>query len=88
MKKQVQHLKVGDILTSGDEVIEAPFDSINCPSGKCNLVIRYKSGAQVRRQWWKRTEVATKDPVLFPGIPPQPPRSSNTSFNYSGDSRL
>lgn len=65
MKKLVKDLSVGDILTSGDVVVEAPFDSCNCPAGKCNIGIRYLSGTVAVRQWNKRTVVGIKVAKIF-----------------------
>lgn len=89
MKKLVRDLSVGDILSSGCEVIEAPFDSCNCPVGKCNIGIRYKSGTTTIRQWNKRTEVTVKVKHVYrdPGMPQQQP-SRSPDFDYWGMSRL
>lgn len=101
MQKQVRDLVVGDILTSGCEVIEAPFDSVRCPKGKCNIGIKHTSGTCVIRQWWKSTVVGVKEKAVFktdlsifkidsfrdPGLPPQS-FGRSPDFDYWGGSRL
>lgn len=89
VRRMVKDLKVGDVLTSGDTVIEAPFDSVHCPAGKCNIGIQYISGIRKVQQWNKRTEVGIKEAHVYrdPGMPRQQPNPS-PDFDYWGMSRL
>lgn len=57
MKKLVKDLNVGDILKGSNYlIVEAPFDSVNCPKGKVNLGIKTVLGAKIV-QWNKNTEI-------------------------------
>jgi hypothetical protein len=58
MRKQVQDLKVGDILAStGAKVIIAPSAGLRTPAGKVELGLEYPNGQQVMRTWQKNMPI-------------------------------
>lgn len=58
--KRVYQLVKGDILTSGTEILEAPYDSVKTPRGKTNLTVKYPNGTVRSVQWGKSTTVGVK----------------------------
>jgi hypothetical protein len=60
MKKQVKDLQIGDILSSGAEIIERPFDAIGLKSNQRKIGIKYPGGISKIQIWNKYTTVTIR----------------------------
>ena len=57
--KEAQHLKKGDIITSGDEVVSVSAGA-KTPAGKVEVTLKTKSGSTKTSTWGKTTKVGVK----------------------------
>jgi len=71
IRKQVQDLKVGDILMgSGAKIISAPSIGINTPDGKAEVGVEYPNGKKKLQLWGKYTVVGLKREASPNEMPP------------------
>ena len=57
--KEAQHLKKGDIITSGDEVVSVSAGA-KTPAGKVEVTLKTKSGSTKTSTWGKTTKIGVK----------------------------
>lgn len=57
--KQAQHLKKGDIITSGDEIISVSAGA-KTPAGKVEVTLKTKNGSTKTSTWGKTTMIGVK----------------------------
>lgn len=59
VKKEVWRLSKGDLTMSGVEIVSVTSGA-RTPKGKLDVLVRYPSGKEYTRQWWKNTMIGVK----------------------------
>lgn len=77
--KQAQHLKKGDIITSGDEIISVSAGA-KTPAGKVEVTMKTKNGSTKTSTWGKTTMIGVK-PVTEANLT----ENTNTDALEAGD---